>query len=362
MTSLRVEVAELKEILAQECPPVGIELAGAVALPCPMPHRDRWLRWVDDGRDADLEYLTRDPEGRVDPTVANPWAKSLLVMAHRYTAGWPAHDPDPSAGGTAAENAPWSNRVSRYARGRDYHDFLLKAMKRLLRPLRDRWPDLRAHPATDTGPYLEREYAWLAGFGFLGHNRCLIHEKLGSGVFLGVVPTNMEIDGLGAPGLPVTEPLYAITRRWDRPVKDAPWDRCGTCTLCLDACPTAALDIEKGLDAHRCLSTWTIEWRGKAPAGGDSQQGELLFGCDICQAVCPWNRKAARELESYPPVAPEYAALEDHASLKLADLLHLNDDEFRSRFRKTPIWRCHPEGLRRNAERVLRNIRQGDEK
>jgi len=280
-------------------------------------------------------------------------------MAHRYSAGWPEDDPDPVAGGHAPQEANWLGRVSRYARGRDYHDVLLKAMRQVLRGLRTTWPDLEAHASTDTGPYLEREYAWLAGLGFLGHNRCLIHEKLGSGLFLGVALTNLEVTGLPPAGRPATEPLYAVTPRRRRPAADAPWDRCGTCTRCLDACPTQALDLQKGLDAHRCLSTWTIEWRGQVPEGRGQDQGGLLFGCDICQAVCPWNRKAARDAANHPEPEAAYAPLEEHAGLTLADLVDLNDDEFRRRFRKTPIWRCHPEGIRRNAERVRRNLREG---
>lgn len=354
--SLNVSAAELAARLAAECPPAGIELAGALVLPCPLPHRERWLKWVAEGRHGDLEYLRRDPEGRADPTLAQPSARSLLVMAHRYTAGWPAADPDPVAGGEAPPESAWTGRVSRYARGLDYHDVLLKAMRAVLHGLRRTWPDLRAYPATDTGPYLEREYAWLAGLGFLGHNRCLIHEKMGSGLFLGVAPTNLNIAGLPAAGQPAAEPLFAVAPRRHRPAPTAPWDRCGTCTACLDACPTGALDREAGLDAHRCLSTWTIEWRGQTPPGKDHEQAGLLFGCDICQAVCPWNRKADRTRAGLPTVEPRYATLPEHAALTLADLAELGDDEFRRRFRKTPLWRCHPEGLRRNAQRVLENL------
>ena len=356
-----VRAGDLAGRLAVLCPPAGIELAGAVALPCLLPNRERWLRWVAEGRHGDLEYLIRDPEQRADPTRRNPGARSLLIMAHRYTAGWPEGDPDPVAGGEAPAEAPWLGRVSRYARGRDYHVVLLKAMRRVLQGLKQEWPALEAHASTDTGPFLEREYAWLAGLGFLGHNRCLIHETLGSGLFLGVALTNLEISGLPDSGEAATEPLYAVAPRRKRPTRSAPWDRCGTCTRCLDACPTGALDIVAGLDAHRCLSTWTIEWRGRVPEGKDHEQGGLLFGCDICQAVCPWNGKAARKAHEHPDPVADYAPLKVHEGLTLADLVDLDDDEFRQRFRRTPIWRCHPGGMRRNAARVRRNLREGME-
>jgi len=303
-----VTAADLAAELARLCPEHGIELAGAVALPTDLPHEQRWHDWLAAGRHGDLDYLSRDPAGRADPTRANPWARTLLVFGQRYTAGWPADDADPTATGDVAPDVPWTARVARYARGRDYHDVLLGAMKRLLGRLRERWPGLRAHPATDTGPYLEREWAWLAGLGFLGRNTCLIHERLGSGIFLGVAPANLEVAGLQAVGTPAAEPLYGVVPRRARPANPAPVTRCGTCTRCLEACPTDALDPVQGLDAGRCLSTWT--------------------GSPVGEAYAP---DPARE------------------EIDLAELIALEAEEFRTRFRRTPLWRAHPEGLRRNA-------------
>ena len=208
--SIPVTAEDLAAELAQLCPEHGLDLAGAVTLPAALPFGERYRDWLAEGRHADLEYLARDPAGRLDPTAANPWARSLLVFGQRYTDGWPAGDEDPTAVGGAAPDAPWTARVARYARGRDYHDVLLKAIKRLAKRLAERWPGLVAFPATDTGPYLEREWAWLAGLGFLGRNTCLIHERLGSGFFLGVAPTNLLIDGLPPPGAAATEPLYGV--------------------------------------------------------------------------------------------------------------------------------------------------------
>jgi epoxyqueuosine reductase len=347
-TPVTVTAAELAAELARLCPEHGIELAGAATLPAVLPHEARWRDWLAAGRHGDLDYLARDPAGRADPTRANPWATTLLVFGQRYTDGWSAADTDPSATGDPAPDAPWTARVARYARGRDYHDVLLGALKRLLGRLRERWPELRAHPATDTGPYLEREWAWLAGLGFLGRNTCLIHERLGSGLFLGVAPTNLAVAGLPRPGEPAAEPLYGLVPRRARPVGPVPATRCGTCTRCLEACPTGALDLVHGLDAHLCLSTWTIEWRGRAPAAQRAEQGGIVFGCDICQAVCPWNRRAARRAGG-PLLTDAYAADPAHDEIDLAGLITLADEEFRSRLRRTPLWRAHPAGLRRNA-------------
>jgi len=356
---MNVPVTVSAEVLATElarlCPEHGIDLAGAVELPAILPHEQRWHDWLAADRHGGLEYLTGDPQDRVDPLRRNPWAKSLLVFGQRYTHGWGADSTEPAATGALAPDALWVDRVARYARGRDYHDVLLKAMKRLLGRLRETWPELKAYPATDTGPYLEREWAWLAGLGFLGKNTCLIHEQLGSGFFLGVAPCNLEVTGLPPGGTPASEPLYGVVPRRRRPVVAVPTTRCGTCTRCVDACPTDALDLHLGLDAHRCISTWTIEWQGRTPPERRADQGGILFGCDICQAVCPWNRRAA-ERGGQVPLSDAYATDSAHAELDLAGLIAISDAEFRERFRRTPLWRAHPEGMRRNADVVMENL------
>ena len=154
------------------------------------------------------------PTGRADPTRNNPWARSLLVFAQRYTDGLARGRSGTRfrRSGRDRRQSAWTSRVARYARGLDYHDVLLKDIKSVARGIEGRFPDWRRSPSTDTGPYLEREYAWLAGLGFLGKNTCLIHEKLGSGLFLGVALTNLDIDGLVS-GQPAGEPLYAVTPR-----------------------------------------------------------------------------------------------------------------------------------------------------
>lgn len=369
----KLSAACLRDACAQACPEVGIELAGAVNLPCRLPHQPAWHGWLESGRHAQLAYLSRDPAGRADPTRSNPWARSLLVFAQRYTAGWSPQDASGKVG--ARPGRPWTEGVARYARGLDYHQVLLAGIETVIARLAGEVPDLRAHPAVDTGPYLEREYAWLAGLGFFGKNTCLIHERLGSGLFLGVALTNAHVIGLPSGGVPASEPLWAVIPRgqksrgsWrsGRDPDNLPHgsgldasvaSRCGRCRLCLDACPTGALDASFRLDATRCIATWTIEWRGQAPADRRYQQGGWVFGCDICQSVCPWNHKAAAR-GTGPPIRTEYSDLATHAEVDLSALVRVSEAEFRRRFRHTPLWRAHPGGMRRNCLTVAANTRQ----
>jgi len=332
--TVAVTAADLARRLAASCPPRGIDLAGAAVLDGPDPDAEHWHAWLDRDLHGNLDYLVRTRDERADARARNPWARSLLVFAQRYTDGWPAADD---------ATGDWLGSVSRYARGADYHDVLLAAVKAVLRDLGKVWPELRAHPAVDTGPYLERAWAARAGLGFIGKNACLIHETLGSGLFLAVAPTNLILTDLDA----APHPLYQVADRG--PVPRAETDRCGSCTRCLDACPTDAFVAPRILDAGRCLSTWSIEWQGRAPADSREQQGDRLFGCDVCQQVCPWNGKALRGVPQRSSRSDAYSALASHVEVDLAALLRLDAEAFRQRFRRTPIWRAHPEGLRRNA-------------
>jgi len=349
----------LRGILAPLCAGESIDFCGVVSLPRRLPHTADWLNWLLENRHGDLEYLLRDPHGRADPVREHPWAASLLVFGQRYTNGWCPDDVDFEG---CAEDRPWLDGVSRYARGEDYHDVLRKGIRRVTGALRRELHvrgviaaegDMRARDSVDAGPYLEREYAWLAGMGFYGKNTMLIHPRLGSGFFLGVALLELEVRGLADAPRPLIGPPAQ-----KYPEGDGVATMCGTCTKCQDACPTGALNDAFRLDAHDCLSTWTIEWRGAAPANRRSAQGGLLFGCDICQAVCPWNHKAARKL--IDETRPEYAGLASHDELDLADLIGMDADQFRARFRRSPLWRAHPEGLRRNALVVAANTGRGD--
>ena len=341
--TLRLAAADLALALAELAPRHHVDLVGAAPLAGPAPHAETWRRWLDDGLHGGLDYLERTREERADPRRRNPEARSMLVFAQRYADGWPDEDGD-----------GWLAGVSRYARGRDYHDVLKDAVRGLLADLRARWPDLVAYPAVDTAPYLERDWAAAAHLGFVGRNTCLIHEALGSALVLAVAPSGVELTGLDA----APRPLYEVAPRGRLPRLGT--DRCGTCTRCLDACPTGAIVAPRVVDAGQCVSTWTIEWQGRAPADRRAEQGAHLFGCDVCQQVCPWNRRALRQAGRRPPPGVAYAALPEHAGLDLADLIVMDAETFRGRFRRTPLWRQHPEGLRRNALVVAANTGRTD--
>jgi epoxyqueuosine reductase len=219
-------------------------------------------------------------------------------------------------------------RMSRYAWGTDYHNVILGELRRLAQ-----WIDsqiekrLTYRAYVDTGPLLERELARQSGLGWIGKNTNLIHPKKGSYFFLGELLLDLEL-----------EP--------DAPFAD---DRCGSCTACLEACPTGALVAPRTLDARRCISYLTIEHRGAMPEEMRPRIGDWVFGCDVCQEVCPWNRRFAR-----PAREPAFSPV--HATLDLVEMLALDETKFRSRFRETPLWRTRRAGLLRNAAVVLGNL------
>jgi epoxyqueuosine reductase len=252
-----------------------------------------------------------------------PWARSVVVCAINYNSDQPysTHAGSPTQG--------W---ISRYAWSeRDYHVTLLTKLRRLESEFVSLCESARAEtPRTwcyvDTGPVIERIFAKYAGIGWIGKNTCVLSEDLGSWLFLGVMLTSIPL----TPAIPVT-------------------DRCGTCTRCLDACPTNAFPAPYQLDATRCISYLTIEKRGSIPEELRTGIGRQVFGCDICQDVCPWNRKAPVTSE------PEFAVRPSLVNPELEQLAELDLDEFRQLFRGTPVKRAKHSGLLRNVAIAMGN-------
>lgn len=272
-------------------------------------------QWVTAEMAGPLAYLTGHRAAlRVDPRTLLPTARSVLCLGLLYNT-----------------SGPTEHTVSRYAWGSaDYHDILRSALQNLVDQLLAAWGSFDYKICVDTAPLLERSLARAAGLGWIGRNTCLINEPLGSWFFLGEVIISLEL-----------------------PPDTPPPDRCGTCHACIEACPTQALvsapDGRFRLDARLCISTWTIEQKGPLPEEHRAQSGTHLFGCDICQDVCPWNRRA--------PVTGEPGFQPVHPDPNLSQLAALSPDDFRARFRRTPLWRTKHAGLLRNVASAMGNSR-----
>jgi epoxyqueuosine reductase len=298
-----VTAAQVKAI-ALEC---GFDLAG-IAPAVPAPDAAAYLEWVRAGLAGEMRYLTdHRAERRMDPRSLLASAQSIVCVGKVY------NGPEPYTPDMSDTDRAW---ISRYAWGEDYHDILRQGLKQVAGRIADLHPGLEYKICVDTAPLLERSYARMAGLGWVGKNTCVINESKGSWFFLG-------------------ELLISIPLAPDGPVED----RCGTCTACIDACPTDALTPLR-LDATRCISYLTIELRGAIPEEMHSSIGTHVFGCDICQDVCPWNRR--------PAVTREPGFTSRHFAPPLDRLAALSEDEFRTMFRGTPVTRAKYAGFMRN--------------
>ena len=258
-----------------------------------------------------MGYLGRKIECRLDPGVLLPGAKSVIGVGLNYHAIRDASDADPAD--------RW--RIAMYAWGDDYHEVVREKLRAVEAGMRAAFDETFATRAcVDTAPLLEREWAAEAGVGWIGKNTMVLHEQLGSYFFLGALVTTLEL----APDEPAT-------------------DHCGTCTACLDACPTDAFPAPYEMDASRCISYLTIEHRGDIPGGLASRMGDWIFGCDVCQQVCPWNRFAQ------PTDEPAFQPRPGLPAPELSELLALDEEGFRRRFQGSPIQRTKRAGLQRNA-------------
>ncbi len=288
---------------------LGFNLVG-ITPARPAPHLDAFLRWVEAGRHGEMGYLAREDRlaRRRDLNLILPGVRSLVLVGLDYRSLPPLPAlTDPSRG-----------RIAAYAWGVDYHGLMTPRLEELAGGL---GAEFRVY--VDTGAILERDYGWQAGLGFIGKNTMLIHPRRGSNFFLGVLLTMAEFDAYDQPG---------------------PATRCGTCTRCLAACPTDAFCEPYVLDAQRCISYLTIEHKGIPPRELRPLTGNWVFGCDICQDVCPWNRFAVQtQVTEFFPVSV------DRAAPPLADLLTLDEAGFAARFGRSPIERIGRVRLVRNA-------------
>lgn len=316
MATTSRDPATLTAALKAEAARLGFALAGACPAVAPT-GLHRFHDWLAAGYAGEMEYLARRKAAYEHPRHVLDGARSLLLLAMNYRTAEPA----PVAAG--------QGRVSRYAWGEDYHDLIHERLKRLADFLRSQSPGAAVRGVVDTAPLLEREFAQLAELGWIGKNTLLLNKRLGSWFFLAALATDVELE-------------------YDDPHAN---DHCGTCRACLDACPTQAFVAPYVLDSRRCISYLTIELRGAPPEELRHGMGDWLFGCDVCQDVCPWNRRAPSSDE------PAFRPAPDENPLELAALFELDDDAFRRRFRHTPLWRPKRRGILRNAAIVLGNQR-----
>ncbi|MGB7157737.1 MAG: tRNA epoxyqueuosine(34) reductase QueG [Tepidisphaeraceae bacterium] len=295
---------------------LGFDLVG-ITDARPSAYRDYLRNWLDDGQAGTMDYLAERFDERTDPAVVLPGARSVICVALNYHV--PLDD-------VPAEERANHGRVARYALGKDYHDPLKHRLYALADWLRDIVPGARTKTGVDTAPLMEKELAARAGIGWQGKNTCVINPQIGSWLLLGEIITTVD--------LPLDEPVI---------------DRCGTCTRCIDACPTGAITGPYQLDARRCISYLTIEHKGPIAAELAAKMGDWIYGCDVCQDVCPFNAKAPAS--SDPLIQPRFPT----GTLDLREILSWNIDAYRARLRGSAMKRVKLPVLQGNARVALRN-------
>ncbi len=311
-------MGELVQRIKQRGRQLGFDLVGMA----PAREVPRWRQlceWVHAGYAAGMTYVARRLEVYRHPEAILPGCRTVIVAAVSYR---------PSL---ARESLPWSALVASYARRRDYHEVIRERLAELVREVLKAFPAAQAKVVVDTAPLLERSFAVLAGLGWIGKNTMLIHPTLGSYTLLGAILTTAE--------LPADPPFRK--------------DLCGKCRACMVACPTGAIVAPRVLDARRCIAYWTIEAKELPPHHLRQLFGAWFFGCDICQQICPWNRKL---LQGSSAPLTSWAAEEELSCVNACEVLTSSDEDLRRRFRHLPLWRARPSGLRRNAALVLGNF------
>lgn len=314
----------VKELVKAETERLGFPLSGVMAI-APPGHIDVYSRWLDAGLHAEMGYLaTQDArERRANPALILPEALALLVVGLRY--------PSPAFFGEEPETEEAVGRVASYAWGVDYHEIIPPLLFQLIEQLQKHLGrQVRSRAYTDTGPVLERDFAQQAGLGWAGKNTCLIAPRRGSYFLIGETFLDVDIE---------PDPPF-IT------------DHCGTCRRCIDACPTGAIRADRTLDSGRCISYLTIENKGPIPTEFRPGLGDWVFGCDVCQEVCPWNLRFSSP-EGHPALHPDPAI----ARPVLREELLLTPQQFNQKFRRSPIRRAKRRGYLRNIAVALGNRR-----
>lgn len=303
------------------CDMVGASHAGATRLSTPLSF-DRYAEWLQAGHQADMKYLEDHAAFKKNPQTWQPLAHSAFVFAFPYVP-----HPEPTPTFSAA-------RTALYSQGRDYHHWLKERLMKIVESLKAEYPEHDFFVHTDSSPILERDLAYRAGLGWFGKNTCLIHPKKGSLFLIGEILTSLQVESQSSP-VP---------------------DFCGTCTRCLDICPTKALIAPQTLQADRCISYWTIESRELPPENLRPAFGDWLFGCDLCQTVCPWNQKVFKGLNlKVDPLLPLSTDQRTQLVEELRILLNSTHNQTQKRLKGSALSRAGAKGLKRNALVIIAN-------
>jgi epoxyqueuosine reductase len=313
MTTAIAESVSLEALIKGQAYGLGFDLVGITSLG-PMETSGAFDDWIAKGYAGEMDYLPRGAEKRRDSRLPFPGARSAIVVGLDYGGREP------------------SGPVARYARGDDYHEIMTARLNELHAWLQvDLGQPVSGKAYVDTGPLLERELAQRAGLGWFGKNTNLVNPRLGSFFFIGSLLVDLDL----APDVPFQA------------------DRCGSCTRCLDACPTDAFVEARVLDATKCISYLTIELKGDIPVGQHPSVGSNIYGCDICQDVCPWNVHFAKKLAEDSPFAARDVIAKKEARQLARELLDMSQEEFSRAFKNSPMKRAKLRGLKRNAAVVL---------
>lgn len=294
---------------------LGFDVCDFASAALPIDTTQTLESWLNRSFHADMDWMQRSANVRRDVSRKLPGVRTVVVLARNYYQESP-------------DRPPQSGRVARYAWGRDYHKVLARPLKELARFLDNLEPGAKSYASVDYAPILERTWAERAGVAAIGKNSLALRRDLGSYFFLATILTTLELE----PGQPMP-------------------DLCGTCTLCIDACPTHAIVEPRVVDSNRCISYHTIENRGEIPEAIQPDMGDWVFGCDICQDVCPWNRFAK------PTDEPDFAPRPGQPAPDLDWLIEAPNDTIDDRFAGTPLRRAKSSGLKRNAAIAKRNLR-----
>jgi epoxyqueuosine reductase len=307
---------DLRALIKAKSKELGFQTMGVVAA-VEAKGYERFEHWLSLGYGGTMDYLSNRRQAYRHPNSVLDGVQSIVMFAISYKKPVNSNSLPNQFG-----------RVASYAVApQDYHDTIHERLKTIQAAIHEYFPAVQTRGVVDTAPLLEREYAQLAGLGWVGKNTLLLNRELGSYFFLAALLVDVKI--------PTDDPFAT--------------DHCGSCTACLEACPTKAFPSPYVLDASRCISYLTIEHRSTIPVDLQEQMGDWLFGCDICQQVCPWNRKPV------PTEDMEFQTTMEHMGLDLLDLLSMSQEEFRKQFRRTPMWRVKHRGMLRNAMIVAAN-------